>query len=208
MVDRRRTPYRPIAPLGHGRTPPAGNAATGLEIGPVATGRRRPHIGPMPFSKSALAAALAGWLIAGPAVAFDTILSGPARVIDGDTLAFAGGKVRLAGVDAPELRQACLDGTGAAWLCGWTASDALLDFIAGRSVICLATGLDRYGRYLATCTAGGADLGAWLAENGLAVPYRDCACPVIRAASARAKSARVGIWAGSFVMPWEWRKAH
>ena len=34
-------------------------------------------------------------------------VAGPATVVDGDTIVVAGERVRLEGVDAPELHQAC-----------------------------------------------------------------------------------------------------
>jgi endonuclease YncB( thermonuclease family) len=30
----------------------------------------------------------------------------------------------------------------------------------------------------------------------------------VRAAAELAKSRRLGIWSGSFALPWDWRKAH
>jgi hypothetical protein len=44
-----------------------------------------------------------------------------------------------------------------------------------------------------------------MAANGWAVPYRDCKCEVIKDAADQAKALQLGIWAGSFVPPWEWR---
>ena len=33
--------------------------------------------------------------------------TGPARVIDGDTIVIAGERIRLHGIDAPEMKQTC-----------------------------------------------------------------------------------------------------
>ena len=55
------------------------------------------------------------WLAAQPA--FAVTLSGTARAVDGDTLDLSGERVRLIGIDAPELDQSCQrDGQG--WACG------------------------------------------------------------------------------------------
>lgn len=122
-------------------------------------------------------------------------------MIDGDTIELHGERGRLLDVDAPEARQLC--GT---WRCGQAAALALQDFIGQHTVRCETTRRDRYGRWLARCVVG-RDLSLWLAEQGLAVPYRDCRCPDIRAASASAKAAKRGIWATQFQMPWDWRKS-
>ncbi|MDP6785986.1 MAG: hypothetical protein QGI13_02555 [Rhodospirillales bacterium] len=44
-------------------------------------------------------------MVAGPASAED--LSGPVRVIDGDTIEIGGRRIHLFGIDAPELEQTC-----------------------------------------------------------------------------------------------------
>ena len=41
--------------------------------------------------------------------------------------------------------------------------------------------------------------------NGWAVPYRVCKCEVVRDAAGRAKATKIGIWSGTFVMPWDFR---
>src|SRR5512132_941539 len=62
-------------------------------------------------------------------------VTGPATVIDGDTLVIAGERVRLQGIDAPELHQTCT-AYGQEWPCGRTASDWLKAFLAGRTIEC------------------------------------------------------------------------
>ena len=70
-------------------------------------------------------------LLATPALAD---VSGPARVIDGDSLEIQGQRIRLHGIDAPESRQLCyLDGKP--WQCGKDAANALAEKIAHRGLI-------------------------------------------------------------------------
>jgi endonuclease YncB( thermonuclease family) len=140
--------------------------------------------------------------------ASDQELIGQATVIDGDTVEIHGERIRILDIDAPETRQACTAADGAQWRCGQKASLALADWIGPRTVTCEPTKKDRYGRWLARCSVGGADMAAWLAEQGWVVPYRDCKCEVVRDAAARAKARGAGIWSGDFQMPWEWRKAN
>jgi len=131
-------------------------------------------------------------------------LSGPARVIDGDTLEVAGERIRLHGVDAPELSQRCKDEKGKNWHCGDQASNALLEKIGQEKVSCKGTGQDSYGRTIAVCSVSGSELNSWLVEQGWAVAFRRYSTDYVDTES-KARSQRVGLWVGSFEMPWEYR---
>ena len=114
------------------------------------------------------ALAIALCLLATPALADVT---GPARVIDGDTLEIQGQRIRLHGIDAPESRQLCyLDGKP--WQCGKDAANALADKIARQPVTCEDLGRDRYERIIARCTVAGEDIESWMVREGLALAYR------------------------------------
>ena len=132
-------------------------------------------------------------------------VTGPARVIDGDTLEIQGQRIRLHGIDAPEGRQLCrLDGKP--WQCGKDAANALADKIAHRPVACEDLGRDRYKRIIGRCTVAGEDIGTWMVSQGLALAYRRYSLDYVDD-EADAQAARRGIWAGEFVKPWEWRLA-
>ena len=88
-------------------------------------------------------------------------ISGPAKVIDGDTIKIRGAKIRLHGIDAPESAQVC-KAKEKSYRCGTSATLALGRRIAGKSVSCDERDRDRYGRIVAVCHAGGEDLNAWL----------------------------------------------
>jgi endonuclease YncB( thermonuclease family) len=144
-------------------------------------------------------------LLAGPASA--ETLTGQATVIDADTVEIHGERIRLLGIDAPESRQVCTNAAGAEYRCGQAAAFALADKIGRALVTCEGRERDRYKRLVATCFAAGVDLNAWLVEQGLAVAYRRYSKAYVSQEEA-ARSARRGLWAGEFAMPWDWRKAH
>jgi endonuclease YncB( thermonuclease family) len=96
------------------------------------------------------------------------------RVIDGDTLVLAGGeRVRLAGIDAPELREGKPGRTGPFPEPGAVeAARALKSMVEGKLVGVERSGTDDYGRTLAAVRLpDGTDAGAELVRRGLAASY-------------------------------------
>lgn len=142
-------------------------------------------------------------LVAGPAAAAPIV--GVASVIDGDTIEIHGQRIRLHGIDAPESRQLCTRPTGEGWRCGQRASLALSDQIGRSTVSCDPRDTDHYGRIVAVCSARRVDLNGWLVTQGWAVAYRRYSRDYVPAED-QARSARRGVWSGSFEMPWEWRQ--
>ncbi len=130
--------------------------------------------------------------------------AGSVRVIDGDTLEWNGERVRLMGFDAPEMQQTCERG-GVTWLCGKEARKALANWIGDRDVDCVGDERDRYERLLAHCSVDGQDIGEWMVSRGLAVAYYRFSYEYERAEH-KAKSAKLGMWAGEFQKPWDWRR--
>ncbi len=132
-------------------------------------------------------------------------VTGQARVIDGDTLEVTGQRIRLYGIDAPELAQTCWDQNGE-YPCGRIARAAALDLIAGEdTVTCETRGKDRYGRWLAVCFAGGFSINRNMVYTGWALAYRRYSTDYVDTEEG-AKSAKRGLWRGKFVAPWEWRR--
>jgi endonuclease YncB( thermonuclease family) len=131
-------------------------------------------------------------------------LMGQATVIDGDTIEIHGKHIRLFGIDAPEAPQTCT-ASGKSYLCGQQAAFALADHIGRHIVSCEQRDIDRYGRTVAICFAGGDDLGGWLVEKGWALAYRRYSVAYVGQEQV-AQSAGRGMWRGEFVMPWDWRK--
>src|SRR6202000_1787668 len=108
-------------------------------------------------------------LLSSVALADDLI--GQASIIDGDTLEIHGTRIRLWGIDAPESTQLCRGEDSLQYRCGAKAANDLDAFIARRPVNCIPMNLDQYGRTVATCSVGDADLGEWLVDNGLALDW-------------------------------------
>jgi endonuclease YncB( thermonuclease family) len=128
-------------------------------------------------------------------------LEGRAHAVDGDTIRIGDNRLRLRGIDSPEMRQSCYRGNQP-YFCGEMARNALIGMILHQQVQCRSSGRDRYKRLLVRCTAGGNDLNARMVEEGWAVSYgRD-----YEAEEARARSRSAGLWAGRFQRPQEWRR--
>lgn len=134
------------------------------------------------------------------------VVQGPARVIDGDTLAVHGTRIRLQGIDAPEIRQRCEDGAGRPWACGRAATVALGALVGMAEVTCTARRRDRYRRLVAVCWAGGADIGRGMVTQGMAMAHRRFG-RAYTPTELDARRAALGLWSGRFDMPWDWRKA-
>ena len=129
---------------------------------------------------------------------------GVANVIDGDTIEIHGARIRFHGIDAPESRQECIRADGKSWRCGQQAAFALSDRIGRATVRCEPRDRDRYGRVVAVCFKGTEDLNRWMVATGWVVAYRKYSLEYV-ADEERAKRAKLGIWSGSFEMPWDWR---
>jgi endonuclease YncB( thermonuclease family) len=149
--------------------------------------------------KFAVLLALAGLALSLASSAGAQTLSGSARVVDGDTLKVGGVTVRLFGIDAPEAGQACGD-----WRPGPEAAAALSAFIAGRAVACEHRDTDRYGRTVATCTAGDGDLGALMVAAGWAWAFTRYGHDY-EGQEAAARAAGLGVHGKGCETPWTWR---
>ena len=132
-------------------------------------------------------------------------ITGPARVIDGDTIEVAGERIRLHGIDAPERKQTC-KWPGKTIPCGRLATTALMDLTSGADVTCKTREKDRYGRWVAVCyDPDGFDIGRNMVHTGWALAYRQYSTDYV-ATEDKARKAQRGMWKGKFVPPWEWRR--
>jgi endonuclease YncB( thermonuclease family) len=133
-----------------------------------------------------------------------TGLSGAVRIIDGDTIMLGGVRVRLEGIDAPELDQSCGGGWLSSWPCGREAAAYLAHLMSGRDVNCRAKGHDAYGRVLGVCFAAGRDINADMVESGMAWAFRRYSQSYV-AAEHEARARKLGIWRGRAEPAWSYR---
>ena len=77
------------------------------------------------------------------------------QVVDADTVYAGSTKIRLSGIDAPEMNQICIDSSGKNWSCGIDAKEKLQAFAHDRPWLCDLTGTDVYKRHLGSCSVGG-----------------------------------------------------
>ncbi|MEL6794130.1 MAG: thermonuclease family protein [Pseudomonadota bacterium] len=131
-------------------------------------------------------------------------ISGRATVNDGDTITLNGEKIRIYGIDAPELSQTCRDRNGASYDCGRLAQREM-ERLAKRPMSCDAVETDRYGRTVAICYADGEDVGGAMVSSGWARAYLSYSLRYA-AEETRARAADRGLWAGEFDDPWAFRE--
>jgi len=92
------------------------------------------------------------------------------RVVDGDTLHCDGGRIRLLGIDAPEMPGHCAEGRDCAPGDPYESSRSLGDGMGdGASLKIARVGTDRYGRTLALVMGRGGDLSCWQLSRGEAI---------------------------------------
>ena len=141
------------------------------------------------------------------------IISGIAKVTDGDTIRIEGKKIRFFGIDAPEKKQQCRK----PWLsisfisfskdypCGQISTNKLKKKINNKLLICKWSNKDRYKRYIAECFKDKINVNAWMVRNGDAVAYRKDSKKFV-SQEIFAKKEKLGLWSGTFTMPWDFRK--
>ncbi len=125
-------------------------------------------------------------------------------VSDGDGFVAAGLRIRLLGMDAPEIDQPCMNAEGRKWPCGKRARWRLFELLSGKELELLVHDVDCYGRLLCRCRANGVDVAEVMVREGLAVCY---GADMYAAAQQEALQHKRGIWNGAFEEPESWRRA-
>jgi endonuclease YncB( thermonuclease family) len=129
------------------------------------------------------------------------------QVNDGDTITVKSGqkylRVRLAGIDAPELYQEY----------GQEARAFLNRLCYGRQLTLQPTGTDVYGRMVARIyLADGQDVNRLMVQHGQAWYSKLKNQPedkVMARLQTQARKARLGLWSQEHPQPpWQWRRAH
>lgn len=108
------------------------------------------------------------WL-AGAKPPGDTFPCASVEIVDGDTFKCDGRRIRLQGIDAPELDGHCRPGRQCAPGDGNASKDSLSALVGNAAVQCRATDTDSYGRTVARCTAGDKDLSCAQLDAGQAI---------------------------------------
>lgn len=136
-------------------------------------------------------------------------VSGTAHVTDGDTIIIGSTRIRLEGIDAPELEQTCSKPRFGGWLvgtwkCGREAADHVARLVRDRIVRCDSRGTDAYGRMLGVCTVDGLEINADLVRQGLAWAFVKYSQRYVEIEK-EARAAKRGIWQAETKPAWEWR---
>ncbi len=140
-------------------------------------------------------------------------ISGIPKIVDGDTIHLKSYKIRLEGIDAPEMKQKCklqylkvsFISFSKDYFCGAKSKKKLIDKINKSSVACKIISKDKYKRYLATCYKKKTNLNKWMVRNGHAVAYLRYSKRYIMDEE-YAKKKGLGLWRGAFLRPEKWRK--
>lgn len=113
-------------------------------------------------------------VLGGTAAALDgrPRIEGVARFVDADTLDIGDIRIRLHGIDAPEMAERCTDARGREWRCGVWATDVARARFQGRVLSCADLGERTHGRVVARCTDGADDVALALVREGVVM-----ACP-------------------------------
>ena len=89
------------------------------------------------------------------------------KVSDGDSMRSGDLRIRLFGIDAPELKQQCANQNGVLWGCGAAALRQLRMIGANKDLRCNLRDVDKYGRLVMQCFNGSSDIGAAMVRSGM-----------------------------------------
>ena len=125
-------------------------------------------------------------------------------VIDGDTLKINNKKIRLFGIDTPEINQLCSK-KELQYNCGIEAKEFLVALIKGKQIKCLEKNIKKYGRIIGECFYDDVNINKLLVRSGHALAYRKYSMKYVDDENI-AKKEKLGVWSGKFEKPWIWRR--
>ena len=125
------------------------------------------------------------------------------KIIDGDTIILNEKKVRFLGIDAPEIKQTCIQNDQKVE-CGVFAKMLLVKKIGSNIPKCISEGKDVYKRTLAECFVNEESLSKFLVRSGYAFAYRKYSKKFIKDEEF-AKNNKIGMWSMTFEYPWTFR---
>jgi len=134
----------------------------------------------------------------------ENFIEGKAKIIDGDTIHIGKNKIRFHGIDAPEIKQTCLINNNI-WNCGLESKKALKNFILEKKVNCKIIDTDRYDRFIGVCFVNNKNINKYMVKSGWAIAYRYYSLDYIDDEK-KAKINKKGIWKGTFIDPYLYRK--
>jgi endonuclease YncB( thermonuclease family) len=145
------------------------------------------------------------------------IITGTAIVADGDSIKINNKRIRLVGIDAPEINQKCKHKIWNEYPCGKNSKEFLEALVESSQITCFYSDKDRYKRILGVCYIGdensvavknkfkGLELNSFMVRLGQAVAYIKYSNEYIDDEKYAIEN-RHGIWDGEFEMPWDYRK--
>ena len=148
-------------------------------------------------------------------ISFAEEISGNANIIDGDSIKIGSKKIRLFGIDAPEIKQKCKKIHFSIsfiifqknYDCGLNSKRALKKKINNKRIFCRIRSKDRYGRILAICYLEKKDLNMWMVQSGNAIAYKRYSKRYLTQEN-EAKKKKIGLWSGTFLEPEKWRRKY
>lgn len=126
------------------------------------------------------------------------------KVTDGDSIKIGKNRIRLQGIDAPEIKQKCIKDQEE-YSCGIDSKNFLKSLLKDSDLECKYKELDRYNRILGMCFVNGKNINKQMVQYGWALAYRKYNKIFIESENFAKDNSR-GIWAGDFEKPWDWRR--
>ncbi len=131
-------------------------------------------------------------------------------ITDGDTIKIGKEKIRLFGIDAPEIKQICKNKNNNPYFCGKKSEEVLRSLIknSDKKIYCYYSERDRYNRIIGECfleANNSLNINAFMVFTGNAVAYLKYSKKYLKEQNL-AKNTKTGVWGGTFELPEEWRK--